>query len=152
MTSSILAWAIYGYKKGLVIFYIAHLVSALICFAILGHLYSISRTRRKMEIYAVLVGLILFLLLYKLPAYTGWIGLTFTMSSRVPQFKHLFTDKNIRGVSILAHLFFIVADIFTIIYSSYYAMWPLLISSATVMASSIFIIFMVAKKSLRAYN
>lgn len=147
-TGSIIAWGFYGLKEKLIIFYVSHFLSALICFGILGHIYSKSKIRRKMELYALAVGLLLFILLFKFPLYSGWIGFTFTMIARIPQYKHLYTDKNIRGVSLLACLLFIIANIFTVIYALYYSMTPLVLSANFAAASSMFIMFMVAKKQV----
>lgn len=152
VTGSVLAWAIYGIKKGIVIFYVSHFISMAICFAILGHLYTKSKIRRKMEVNALIAGSALLLALVTFPEYAGWLGFTYTMMARVPQYKHIFTDNNIRGISLLTHLLFIIVDVCTIIYANYYSLFPLMISAMFAMASSLFIMFMVAKKSVRAYN
>ena len=151
-TGSVIAWTVYGYKKGLVVYYISHILTTLIYFGILGHFYNVSRQRRKMEAYAVISGIVLLTFFIILPNYAGWVGLAYTLLARIPQYIHIFKDDNIRGVSSLSYLLLIIACTCTVIYAAYYNLFPMLLSAAITIASSLFIMFMVAKKSLRAYN
>lgn len=151
-TGSIIAWGVYGLKEEQMIFFFAHLISALICFSVLGHIYAKSKVKRKMEAYVFIVGGGLLFLILTLPNYSGWIGLFYGMIARIPQYKHLFKDSNLRGVSVLSCLLFIIANTLTVAYAMYYEMTSLVVGALLAGASSFFITVMVAKKSVRAYN
>lgn len=151
-TGSIVAWGVYGLRENQMIFFLSHLISALICFSILGHIYTKSKIKRKMEAYVFIVGGGLLLLILTLPNYSGWIGLLYAMIARIPQFKHLFADSNLRGVSVLSCLLFIIANALTVFYAIHYSMTSLVIGALLAAASSFFIMIMVAKKSVRVYN
>lgn len=152
ITGSTIAWGIYGVRQGIEVFYYTSFIVLLIEFSILGHLYVSSKLRRRMEIYAISVGLSLAFLLYRYPEYSGWIGLVYTALARLPQYKHLLVDRNLRGISTLAHTLFIIANTLTIIYATHFTLLPVVLSASLAIGSSIFLLFMVAKKSIRPYN
>jgi uncharacterized protein with PQ loop repeat len=152
IAGSTIAWGIYGVGQGIKVFYFSSFTLALIEFAILGHLYAVAKIRRRMEIYAITVGVSLTLLLTILPKYAGWVGLAYIALARLPQYRHLLVDKNLKGVSPLAHCLFILAALFTLIYANYFNLMPVIISASLSIFSSFFSLIMVAKKSVRAYN
>lgn len=152
ITGSTIAWGIYGVNQGIKAFYFTSFILAFIELAIIGHIYAVAKIRRRMEIYALSVGVSLTFLLLKYPQYAGWIGLVYVALARLPQYRHLIFDKNLKGISPLAHCFFITAATLGIIYANYFKLTPVIISSTLSIFSSSFSLFMVAKKSVRAYN
>lgn len=152
IAGSTIAWGIYGVNQGIKVFYISSFLVALVVFAILGHLYTVAKIRRRMEFYAVTVGLSLTFLLLQYPQYAGWIGLVYVALARLPQYRHLIFDKNLKGISPLAHCFFVVSSSLTLVYANYFNLLPVTINAILSIASSSFSLIMVAKKSVRAYN
>lgn len=152
ITGSTVAWGVYGVSQGIKVFYFTSFIAALIDFSILGHLYSVSKTRRRMELYAFLVGVSLTFILVEFSYLAGWIGLVYIALARLPQYKHLLEDRNLNGISPLAHCLFISAGIITFIYANYFNLVPVIFSSMLSIFSSTFSLIMVAKKSIRPYN
>lgn len=152
ITGSTIAWGVYGIGQGIKAYYFTSFLLALIELAIIGHIYATAKIRRRMEVYAISVGVSLTFLLLQFPTYAGWIGLAYVFIARMPQYKHLIFDKNIKGISPLAHCFFIIAALLGLIYANYFNLLPVTIGAILSIASSSFSLIMVAKKSVRAYN
>jgi uncharacterized protein with PQ loop repeat len=152
ITGSTIAWGIYGIGQGIKVYYFTSFILALIELGIVGHIYVVAKLRRRMEFYAISVGVSLTFLLLQYPKYAGWIGLVFLTLARLPQYKHLIFDKNLKGISPLAHCFFIIAAFLGLVYANYFNLLPVTISAIISIASSSFSLIMLAKKSVRAYN
>lgn len=146
------AWVVYGANQNIEIYFFSSFVSVFIGLGILAHLYKVSKVRHKMQLYGFSFGLVLAGLLYFVPEYSGWIGMGYATLARMPQYMHLIKDKKLDGLSPFAYFLFLFSYSLTFIYAYYYNLTPLIVNSTIAVLSVVFLLFMVAKKSTRAYN
>lgn len=141
-----IAWVVYGLQKSVYALVVANFVIVIIAGYMLTRLYIHGSERKKMLLYALIVGIGLSAMFMSFRGFSGWLAFIYGTFARLPQLYRVTKDKSLRGLSPGSQISYFIENGLTVAYATILSAWPVGAAAFVGIFSSLYIIFQVAKK------